>query len=458
MAKKKANILIVDDNEGILNSLKFTLKHEFTNIESLRSPNLLLEFVRNQPVDIIILDMNFKAGINTGNEGLYWLRELMKQDPNAIVILITAYGDIKLAVEAIKEGATDFITKPWDNQKLISTLNAALKLRRSKLEVNRLKNQQQVLTEDKNRAFPDILGVSKEIEEVKKIISKVALTDANVLITGENGTGKELVARELHRQSLRNEEIFVSVDLGALPETLFESELFGHTKGAYTDAKEDRIGRFETASGGSLFLDEIGNLSFPLQAKLLSALQKREIVPLGASTPVPVDIRLIAATNRNLHQMVQDEEFREDLLYRLNTIHIKLPPLRSRPDDVVLLAEHFMKQYTKKYKKPGMSISKKALDKLQKYNWPGNVRELDHAVEKAIILAADSTLQPDDFMLSSHATSIQRQAEESLNLDIVEKATISRALGKCKGNLSQTAKELGITRKTLYKKIEKYEL
>jgi len=452
--KKEARILIVDDDEDILLSMKMLLKQHFTEVitekKAFQIPYLLDKF----SFDIILLDMNFSAGLNTGNEGIYWLKQILDKEPSAVVIMITAYGDVELAVKAIKEGATDFVLKPWNNEKLLTTLSASLQLKLSKNEIIKLRQKQKHLKEDINRTFPEFIGKSPAMLQVFKTIAKVAKTDANVLITGENGTGKELVARELHKQSLRNDEIFVSVDMSAITETLFESELFGAMKGSYTDSHEDRAGRFEVASGGTLFLDEIGNLSIPLQAKILTALQNRCITRLGANKPIPIDIRLISATNKNLFELSSSGHFREDLLYRINTIQIELPPLRERGEDICLLANHYLEIYSSKYKR-NIQFHPSTCEKLMKYHWPGNVRELQHAVEKAIILADANLLMPNDFLFQSPK---KANVTDSANLNIEEheKQLIIKALEKNHGNMTAVAKELGITRATLYNKIEKY--
>jgi len=451
---RKGNILIVDDNEHILNSLRLFLKHEFSSIETLRNPNLIPGQIERNDYDIILLDMNFKAGVNTGNEGIFWLRKIHEIDPAVIIILITAYGDVELAVKAMKEGATDFIQKPWESDRLLATLKTALNLRESKRELKKLQNRQQVLNEGIDRHYPKLIGDSPAMLSVMNTIGKISATDANVLILGENGTGKELIAREIHRRSLRAKEVFVTVDMAALSETLFESELFGHVKGAFTDAREDRPGRFEVASGGTLFLDEIGNLPVTMQSKILTSLQSREVTRIGSTKPVGIDVRMISATNKNPGQMVQEGKFREDLLYRINTIVIELPPLRERANDILLLARFFLKKYTTKYEKEISGISKEAEHKLFVYRWPGNVRELQHAIEKAVILTESKVLQPEDFILNVRD---ENNAEEnSLNLAHIEKNAIIKALRKHGGNLTHAARELGITRTTLYSKINKY--
>jgi DNA-binding NtrC family response regulator len=402
--------------------------------------------------------MNFSAGVNTGNEGLFWLKKIIRDDPDAVVILITAYGDIELAVRAMKEGATDFVQKPFDPVKLVSTVRSAYQLRLSKLQVSKLIQKQKHLSADLDKTFSSFIGESPAIMNILATIKKVAPTDANVLILGENGTGKELIAREIHRQSGRADDVFISVDLGSLSESLFESELFGHMKGAFTGAFEDRKGRFETATGGTLFLDEIGNLPISMQSKLLTVLQNRYIIPVGSNKPVPIDVRLITATNKQLHEMIKDNLFREDLMFRINTIQIEIPPLRQRAEDILLLTEHFLKLYGKKYGKSHLRISATAVGKLEQYEWPGNVRELQHMMENSVIMADDDIIKPEHLHFTTRISTGESLSDNSLNLNNIEKLTIKEALFKHKGNINQTAKELGITRKTLYSKIEKYEL
>ncbi len=457
MTKKEGNILIVDDNTSILSSLKQLLKHDFNEIKTISNPNSIHHLISTLQFDVILLDMNFKASENTGNEGIYWLREILNIDPNAIVLLMTAYGDIELAVKAIKEGGTDFITKPWDPNKLITTIQSGLKLRKAKTELNKLKNKNKALNADINKLENQIIGNSPVIKNLLKTIQKVAETDANILIQGENGTGKELIAREIHLLSARNKDPFISVDMGSVAETLFESELFGHAKGAFTDAKESRIGRFELADKGTLFLDEISNLSLLLQSKILTVLEQRQIVPLGSNTNIPIDIRLISATNNNLKNLVKENLFREDLLYRLNTIEITVPPLRDRDDDIIELAEYFVKKYCKQYQKPLLKLSGKAYDKLMNHNWPGNIRELKHTVEKAVILCESNSLNESDFF--GHDYTIKQQGFTNIEtLADAEKLVLENALKKANGNLSKAAKILDISRSTLYSKMSKYDL
>lgn len=448
-------ILVVDDNKNALSALKMLLQLEFETVITLANPNLILSELSKDEYDIVLLDMNFSAGINTGNEGLYWLGAIKKAVPATEVVMITAYGDVELAVKALKLGASDFVLKPWENEKLLATLQAAYKLRRSNVQVEELKQRERNLKRELNQEQRYILGSSAGILNMMQTIAKVAKTDANVLITGENGTGKELVAREIHRKSERCNELLVSIDMGAIPETLFESELFGHKKGSFTDAHEDRTGKFQLAHKGTLFLDEIGNLPHPLQSKLLNALQNRTIIPIGSNQQIPVDIRLICATNCNLEQLVMQQKFREDLLYRINTIWIEVPPLRERGGDIEILATFFLRYFEKKYRKPALKINPQAMQKLNAYPWPGNVRELQHTIEKAVILSDSGLLKPDDFIFKSLGKSA---IASFLTLEEMEKHMIETALGKHNGKHTAVANQLGISRQTLYNKIKKYDL
>lgn len=450
----KGNILIVDDNKSILSALEILLSPEFQSVTTLPDPNQIPAELRKRDYNLVVLDMNFNAGINTGNEGIYWLGRIRETNPEISVVMITAYGDVELTVKALKAGATDFVLKPWDNAKMLATLKSALQLNLSKKEVSQLKEKEKGLKNEINREQKFIVGSSAQLMQVLNLVRKVAKTDANVLITGENGTGKELIAQEIHRLSNRSNEVLVSVDMGAVTETLFESELFGHVKGAFTDARESRAGKFEVADKGSLFLDEIGNLSFHLQAKLLAAIQNRQISRIGSNQTVPVDIRLICATNKNLENMVREGLFREDLLYRINTIQIEVPPLRERGNDVLVLADFFLKKYASKYNKPNLKINQQAQEKLLKYNWPGNIRELQHTVEKAVILSDNNILKPEDFFMRPVAT-VQNHASE-LTLEEMEKRMINQAISKNQGNLSAAAEQLGITRQTLYNKMKRF--
>ena len=449
----KGNVLIVDDNKSILSALEILLSPEFQSITTLSDPNQIPSELRRNEYNLAILDMNFKAGINTGNEGIYWLTRIKETNPEISVVMITAYGDVELTVKALKAGATDFVLKPWDNAKLLATLKSALQLNLSKKEVSQLKEKEKGLKSEINREQKFIVGSSPQLMNVLSLVRKVAKTEANVLITGENGSGKELIAQEIHRLSGRSGEILVSVDMGAITETLFESELFGHVKGAFTDARESRPGKFEVADKGSLFLDEIGNLSFHLQAKLLAAIQNRQISRIGSNQTVPVDIRLICATNKNLESMVHEGLFREDLLYRINTIQIEVPPLRERGTDILVLADFFLKKYSSKYNKPNLKINQQAQDKLLGYLWPGNIRELQHTIEKAVILSDNHVLKPEDFFMRPVASG--KNITPEITLEEMERRMINLAIEKNNGNLSAAAEQLGITRQTLYNKIKK---
>lgn len=452
----KGSILIIDDNKSILSALEILLMPEFKSVNTISNPELIPTELRKNDYNLILLDMNFKAGVNNGNEGIYWLSRIKEIDAQISVVMITAYGDIELAVKALKTGATDFILKPWDNDKLIATIKTAIELNLSKKEVNSLKEHNQELKNEINRDSKYIIGSSAKLMQVMNMVRKVAKTDANILITGENGTGKELIAREIHRLSTRANEVMVSVDMGAISETLFESELFGHVKGAFTDARENRPGKFETANHGSLFLDEIGNLSYHLQAKLLAVIQNRQVCRIGSNQPVPVDIRLICATNKNLEAMVHEGLFREDLLYRINTIQIEIPPLRERGDDILVLADFFLKKYSSKYNKPNLRLNQQANEKLLGYPWPGNVRELQHTIEKAVILSEGSVLKADSFFMKP--ISNHKSAKAPQTLEDMERQMINQAIENSQGNLSAAAEQLGVTRQTLYNKIKKMGL
>lgn len=448
MQKKEGTILIVDDNKAILMTLEMLLMPYFQKIIPINTPNLIQTTLRENPsVDIVLLDMNFSAGISSGGEGLYWLSQIKNINTDIAVILFTAYADIELAVRAMKEGAADFVQKPWDNASLILTLQKAMKLRKSE---KRLKNLQASV-----REYPDMYwGKSPAMAQLRQTIEKVAATDANIVITGENGTGKDMLSREIHRLSARSDQMLVSVDMGAITESLFESELFGHAKGSFTDAKMERIGKFEAADGSTLFLDEIGNLPYHLQAKLLVTLQNRTITRVGSNAEIPIDIRLITATNRNLEEMVHQNKFREDLLYRLNTITIEIPPLRERREDIVALALIFLRRYAIKYNKPTKAISPSAQDKLKSATWTGNIRELQHTIEKTVIMSNKEELLSDDFIISqSNPNSCQL-----LTLEQMERQMIERVLALYGQNLTQSASDLGVTRQTLYNKIKKYNL
>jgi DNA-binding NtrC family response regulator len=450
-------LLIVDDHKQVLKALIQMLEPEFESITGLSNPNQIISCINKEGYDVILLDMNFSAGVNTGNEGIYWLNRILKSDPLAAVVMITAYSDVNLAVRAIKEGATDFVVKPWDNNKLITSLQAAYKHRQTKIENKKLRDRQKQINKGIINQSDPLIGKSQPIGNVLQVIKKVARTDANILVIGENGTGKELIVKEIHNNSRRADEAFISIDIGTITETLFESEMFGHIKGAFTDAKEDKTGWFETASGGTLFLDEIGNLSLTMQSKLLAAIQNRVIHKVGSKTPIPFDIRLICATNKNLEEMVSNNLFREDLYYRINTIVIEIPPLRDRGEDIVLLAEHFLKEYAAKYEKFSLKFSSKTLDKLMKYNWPGNVRELRHTIEKAVILCESDIMTPEDFIVShsSQQTSLQQNPPTFAE---IEKHALQAALNNNNGSVLKASKELDIARQTMYNKMQKYNL
>jgi DNA-binding NtrC family response regulator len=449
----KGSILIVDDNKSILSTLEILLSSEFQTVTTLNNPSQIPSELKKRDYNLVILDMNFSAGINTGNEGIYWLGRIKESNPEIPVVMITAYGDIDTAVKALKAGASDFVLKPWDNDKLLATIKLAIQLNLTREEVRHLRERESELKREIGRDSKTIIGSSPKWTSVLNIVRKVAGTDANVMITGENGTGKELVAQEIHRLSKRSSEIMVSVDMGALSETLFESELFGHVKGSFTDARENRQGKFEIAHKGTLFLDEIGNLSFHLQAKLLAAIQNRQISRIGSNQVISTDIRLICATNKDIEKLVQEGLFREDLLYRINTIHIELPPLRERGNDIILLSEFFLKKYASKYDKPNLKLNQQATERLLRYPWPGNVRELQHTIEKAVILSDSAVLKPDDLYLRHPVT--MSAPDSFTTLEEMEKNMIQRALEANNGNFTAAAEQLGVTRQTLYNRFKK---
>ena len=458
---KQGKILIVDDNEDLLKAAKMYLKRHFAQVDIEKNPEALPGLMNQEDYDVILLDMNFTKDVSSGSEGYYWLEKILQIDPSAVVVLITAYGDVQMAVKAIKAGATDFVLKPWENEKLLATLFSSMRLRESRDQVETLKIKNQEINQAINEKYNNIIGQSAAMQRIFQTIDRVAQTDANVLILGENGTGKELIARAIHANSIRKAESFVGVDLGSITETLFESELFGHKKGSFTDAKEDRPGRFELANNGTLFLDEIGNLSMPLQAKLLTVLQNRKVSRVGSNKDMAVDLRLICATNMPLYDMVKENRFRQDLLYRINTIEIQIPSLRDRIEDIPLLANHFLKHYSAKYSKSVSKISDAAMTRMNKHPWPGNIRELQHSLERAIILSNSSVLQPEDFNFTSASNT--KEVEQSLgldqyNLDEVEKLLIRKVLKKYNGNITQAASELGLTRSSLYRRLEKHGL
>jgi DNA-binding NtrC family response regulator len=450
---KEGSLLIVDDNKSVLNALRIFLKSEFLEVITISGPNTLIHEIETRDIDIVLLDMNFNAGESSGNEGMYWLREIKKRKKDIEVVMFTAYGDVETAVKATHEGAADFILKPWENEKLLATLKSALKLRKSNMTVDDLRKREQELKIELNRDERMIIGVSPVIQRILDMVGKVARTDANIMITGENGTGKELIAKEIHRLSERSNELLVTVDLGSMSESLFESEMFGHVKGSFTDACDDRTGKIMLAQRGTLLLDEVGNLPLPLQSKLLNVLQNRVVIPVGSNKEYPVDIRLISATNKNLLQMIREQTFRQDLLYRINTIQIELPPLRQRIEDIEILANFFIGKYCNKYKKSDLKLQNKAIDQMQKYQWPGNIRELQHTIEKAVILCDGDSIAPADLYLNqSHHV----HPNETLTLEEMEKQMIVNELKKQSQSLSLAARNLGISRTTLYKKMKKY--
>ena len=448
-----AKILVIDDNKSVLSALDILLQFEYKTVKIISNPNQISSFPKLADFDIVLLDMNFSAGVNTGNEGLFWLREIQKKAPQISVVMMTAYGAVDLAVKALKEGAADFVLKPWNNDKLLATVKSAYELHKSRKEINTLKQKEDNLKRLINQGKNEIIGNSKALNAVLKLVGKVAKTDVNVLVTGENGTGKELIARELHGLSARKNEVFIPVDMGSISEHLFESELFGHLKGAFTDAKEDRAGKFEAADGGTLFLDEIGNLSLQTQAKLLSAIQNKTVVRVGSNKSIPVDIRLICATNENLDKMVADGLFREDLLYRINTISVEVPPLCEREGDILVLADFYLTKFTSKYGKQGLKINQAAQEKLMAYQWPGNVRELLHTIERAVILSEGNVLKPEDFLLNVKTSIATKTGPETL--EEMELLMITNALNQNDGNYSAAAEQLGISRQTLYNKLRK---
>ncbi|PBQ32334.1 sigma-54-dependent Fis family transcriptional regulator [Sphingobacteriaceae bacterium] len=450
MNLKQAKILVLDDDKDVLTAISLLLKKEVQQVITEKNPENLLGLLKKHSFDLILLDMNFNASINTGNEGIYWLKRVKELYPALCVIMITAYADIDLAIRCLKEGASDFIVKPWNNQKLVEAIEVILKKKDS--DKNHIKQQ--------NYGDLGLLGQSEVMLDIFNKIEKVAPTDANILILGENGTGKDLIAQAIHQRSLRAKQTYVKVDVGSLTESLFESELFGHKKGAFTDAREDRAGRFEAANGGTLFLDEIGNISLHQQAKLLTVLQNRHITRLGTNTTIPVDLRLICATNIPLNELANETKFRKDLIYRINTVEIMVPPLRARKGDIALLARHFLKFYGNKYFKPEAEFSSKALDKLCAYHFPGNVRELQYIVERAVIMADTETLQPGDLIFSpiESGQKILSEEESETKLSAIEKQTILRVIEKNNGNITKAAKELGITRTALYRRLSKYEI
>ncbi|MEZ4947384.1 MAG: sigma-54 dependent transcriptional regulator [Cyclobacteriaceae bacterium] len=455
MAKSNAKILIADDDDMVLLSIKLLLEQKYTEIHTTNDPKRIPSLARQINFDVALLDMNFRQGDTSSTEGLFLLRHLVENHPETQVILMTAFGEIQLAVEAIKEGAMDFIVKPWENEKLQTTIANAVSLSTEKRKVRQLQSKQRTITAAVDSQYPAIIGNATPMREILQMVDKISGTDADILILGENGTGKEVIARNIHRKSNRADEVFISVDLGALSELLFESELFGHKKGAFTDAKEDRVGRIEAANGGTLFLDEIGNLSLPLQSKLLTFLQSRQITRVGTNNPIDVDVRIICATNCNLQKLVKQNQFREDLLYRINTVEITIPPLRERSDDILLLSNHYLKSYSKKYQKNISPIDNTLESHLQKHNWPGNVRELQHAIERAVIMNESGALTINDFQFLSPDNN-KNPTFDNYNLEAVEAWAIKNAIKKHHGNISHAAKELGLSRGSLYRRMQRY--
>jgi DNA-binding NtrC family response regulator len=455
MAKLPASILIVDDDHGILTASQMFLKQLFTVIQVESDPQNIPALINENKFDVILLDMNFTLGKNDGTEGLYWLNRILEQDPTSVVIFITAFGDVDLAVKAMKSGAFDFIVKPWKNDRLMRVIRTALKLSETRQEAEKYRNRQKQLLQDMDHLSGTIVGESLPMQKIFDLVNKVSGTEADILLLGENGTGKEVVAREIHRKSNRKDEVFINVDLGAIHENLFESELFGHVKGAFTDASSDKPGRFEIASGGTLFLDEIGNLSLPLQAKLLSVLQNRKVTRLGSNKEIPVDVRLVCATNMPLYEMTQRKEFREDLLYRINMVEVRIPPLRERTGDLLRLSEYFLNRYSQKHKKKGLRITRRTLDRMEKYSWPGNVRELQHAIERAVILAEDNVLNFSD-LITDLSIRMDNLESEGLNLQQMEKKLILKAISSNRGNMTRAAADLGLARPALYRRLKKH--
>jgi len=457
MPKKDASILIVDDDPAVRTAAQMFLKQLFRVVITTGDPERIPGLMDEVRFDVILLDMNFSPGKNDGSEGITWFGRILTRDPGAVVVFITAYGGVDLAVSAMRSGAFDFIVKPWENDRLLGVIRTALELSDTRQIAEKYRQRQDQLMADMDQLSGMIIGQSMAMEKVLRTIEKVAATDADILLLGENGSGKEIIARELHRCSNRGNEVFISVDLGAIHENLFESELFGHTKGAFTDANMDKAGRFELATGGTLFLDEIGNLSLPLQAKLLTALENRTITRVGSGKPTSIDVRLICATNMPLYEMSLKKEFREDLLYRINTMEIRVPPLRERTGDIPILADYFLKMYSRKYNKPGLQIPRSTITRLGKYPWPGNIRELRHAIERAVILCEGNVLEFGDLVtdLSGH---VNTSVESTLNLQEIERRYILKAISKNRGNITKAAEDLGLARAALYRRLHKHGL
>lgn len=456
--KTQATILVIDDDEDVLLSAKLLLKNQFSQVITRNHPKELNQIITSQTIDVIVLDMNFRIGFNDGKEGMYWLKHIKSINPDIVVILMTAYGEVELAVEAIKLGAYDFILKPWSNEKFYATINAGLKLSRSNQKVSMLQSTNEVLQNTIANKFALVVGDSPAMKELMSTVNKVSVTDANVLILGENGTGKQYLAREIHKQSNHKNGPFIHVDLGALSENLFESELFGHKKGAFTDAHEDKPGRFEMAQDGTIFLDEIGNLPYNLQSKLLTVIQDRKVSRLGEGIERIFNARLLFATNAPLNQWVKEGKFRQDLLFRINTVEIEIPPLRKRPEDIQSFISHFLSSFKNKYNKPDLSLSKEAHKLLESHNWPGNIREIQHTLERGVILADSDIIEPSNFNLSEITIEPAVKEFENLNLHKIEKILVQKAIDKYEGNISKAAKELGLTRAALYRRLEKFNL
>ena len=460
MQKTNATILIIDDDEDILLSAKLLLKKYYTNIITRNTPKELNHLLSSESIDVIILDMNYRIGFNDGKEGMYWLKHILSIKPEMVIVLMTAYGEVELAVNSIKKGAYDFILKPWTNEKFLATIQAGLKLSKTKHKVALLESANEILERNIDQKFGPVIGGSEAMGEVMRIVDKVSVTDANILILGENGTGKQHLAREIHRRSSFKDGPFVHVDLGALSESLFESELFGHKKGSFTDAHEDKPGRFELAENGTLFLDEIGNLPYNLQSKLLTVLQDRKVSRLGEGIERPFNARLLFATNAPLNDWVEEGKFRQDLMFRINTVEIEIPPLRKRPEDINEFVQHFLKIFKNKYHKSHLLIEQKAIESLEAHSWPGNVREIQHTIERGVIMSDGQEIKGSDFNLSSETSVPEKSIDkfENLNLHEIEKMLVEKALSKHGGNISKAAKELGLTRAALYRRLEKFNL
>jgi DNA-binding NtrC family response regulator len=450
---RSGSVLVVDDDNDVLYTARLVLRGLFEKVDTLDRPGLIPEYLKTCKYDVILLDMNYTRGITSGKEGLEWLEKILRIDPDTRVLTTTAYGEINLAVQAMKKGAVDFIIKPWNKEQLVISVNNILQLNQVDKVSKKPKRNVAVVGNQGNLNYPEIISRSPVMAQIMETIKTVAPTDANILILGENGTGKELAAWALHSESFRRQSSFVHVDLGSIPETLFEAELFGHTRGAFTDAREERAGRFEAASGGTLFLDEIGNLTMPLQAKILTAIQKREVVRIGSNHPIPVNVRLISATNMPLYEMADSFEFRQDLLYRINTVEIILPPLRERKEDIPLLADYYLKLFAEQYNRQGIKLKEDALEKLIAYHWPGNIRELAHTIERAVILCKSGNLTPDDFVLRTKPSPAKLIDGPVVRVEDYEKKVINNAMTKYNGNLTKAAEEIGIARSTLYRKI-----